>query len=496
MKSKILLILLICKLAFTPNLSSQNIGINTTGSLPDTSAMLDIVSSTKGLLIPRVTTAQRNSITLPANGLIIYNTTTNTLQYNTGTSATPYWKDEANQWSINGNTGINTSSNYLGTSDNNEVILKVNNGIKAVAPKSTTIGLLSGDTNSIKNYLASPSAAITGGFATLNSNHTIFNLSATGTTAYGWDGAAASGTAAAPGLPAANALISKTNGLMYDGAAFVNSASMRLYADGTPTGSSLPSKISLWTTPSGSKTESERVTINNAGSVGINNTSPNANAVLDIASTNKGMLPPRLSLTSTTSASPLAAHVQGMIVYNTANVNDVVTGIYVNDGSRWAKLSTKDYSGSLAVGESYTYSATIPYNTWTSFHYLDEYVTPVVSTVPALPVIEGLTITAQLALGNWLYRPLFRNVSGSPKTFTFNSLATNNSYDAGTNLTLANNTYIGTYDDVYLNVSNNETSQINLIINNKWYRVVYFPTLDAASVSGNYTVRIYVTRLL
>jgi hypothetical protein len=485
MKSKILIILLICKLAFTLHLYSQNIGINTTGSLPDTSAMLDIVSSTRGLLIPRLTTAQRNSIALPANGLMIYNTTTNTVQYNSGTTGAPNWKDENLEWGINGNVSTDPSVNYIGTADNNDLLIKVNSGIKTVAPKNTTIGLISGDTTTIKNYLASPSSLFSGAFTSLNSNHSIYTLSASGTTAFGWNGAAASGTAAAPGLPAANAVISTVNGLMYDGTSFVNSAGMHLYADGTPTVSSLPSKISFWTTPSGSKTITERVTINNAGSVGVNNPSPNANAAIDIVSSNKGMLPPRLSLTSTASASPLSAHVQGMIVYNTAVINDVAVGLYINDGTRWTKLTTNDYSASFAVGQSYTYSATVPYLTWGNFRYLDEYVTPVVSTVPPLPVIDGLTITQQLAIGNFTYRPLFRNVSGSSKTFSFNCRSTSDSYVAGSNTTLANNSYIPSFDELYLNTNNNE-----------WYRIIYFSTLDVASAAGNYTVRINITRLL
>ncbi len=57
----------------------QNIGINATGATPDTKAMLDITSTTSGLLIPRMTTAQRDAIASPPNGLQIYNITTNTL---------------------------------------------------------------------------------------------------------------------------------------------------------------------------------------------------------------------------------------------------------------------------------------------------------------------------------------------------------------------------------------------------------------------------------
>ena len=58
---------------------SQNIGINATGALPDSNAMLDIASTNTGLLIPRMTTAQRDAITNPPNGLQVYNITTNTL---------------------------------------------------------------------------------------------------------------------------------------------------------------------------------------------------------------------------------------------------------------------------------------------------------------------------------------------------------------------------------------------------------------------------------
>ena len=57
------------------NLQAQNVGINNTGAAPDNSSMLDVVSTTKGLLLPRMTTTQRNAIVSPAQSLLIYNTT-------------------------------------------------------------------------------------------------------------------------------------------------------------------------------------------------------------------------------------------------------------------------------------------------------------------------------------------------------------------------------------------------------------------------------------
>ncbi|MCY7422034.1 MAG: hypothetical protein LH478_09885 [Chitinophagaceae bacterium] len=57
----------------------QNAGFNETGSMPDSSAILDIASTVRGLLIPRINTVHRDAIVPPANGLQLYNTTTNTI---------------------------------------------------------------------------------------------------------------------------------------------------------------------------------------------------------------------------------------------------------------------------------------------------------------------------------------------------------------------------------------------------------------------------------
>jgi len=65
------------------------VGIGTT--TPDASSALDITSTTKGLLPPRMTTAERDAISSAAKGLIVFNTTLNTLQINEGDAATANW---------------------------------------------------------------------------------------------------------------------------------------------------------------------------------------------------------------------------------------------------------------------------------------------------------------------------------------------------------------------------------------------------------------------
>lgn len=85
------------------SVSAQNVAINTTGNNPDVSAMLDVVSSSKGLLIPRVSlTAVTDNTTVPspATSLLVYNTNVNLTganadgagyYYNAGTPASPAW---------------------------------------------------------------------------------------------------------------------------------------------------------------------------------------------------------------------------------------------------------------------------------------------------------------------------------------------------------------------------------------------------------------------
>ena len=69
----------------TQSALAQGIGINETGADPHPAAMLDVSSTTKGFLPPRMTTAQRDAIVSPAPGLTIYNTTVNCLQWWNGT---------------------------------------------------------------------------------------------------------------------------------------------------------------------------------------------------------------------------------------------------------------------------------------------------------------------------------------------------------------------------------------------------------------------------
>ena len=73
--------------------------------------------------------------------------------------------------------------------------------------------------------------------------------------------------------------------------------------------------------------------------VGVGTLTPDNSAQLDITSSNKGVLMPRVALTKTTDQSPVTGVIaKSLLVYNTATLNDVTPGFYYWDGSKWSRM--------------------------------------------------------------------------------------------------------------------------------------------------------------
>ncbi len=114
--------------------------------------------------------------------------------------------------------------------------------------------------------------------------------------------------------------------------------------------------------------------------IGIGTTTPNASAELDITSTNKGFLPPRIALTATTSASPVTSPATGLLVYNTATSgtapNNVTPGYYYYNGTKWQRIiHTEDATVQKSVVSGYfsgSYTGNGP-NTLTCTEVADVY---------------------------------------------------------------------------------------------------------------------------
>ncbi|HOZ52799.1 MAG TPA: hypothetical protein PLU17_13125, partial [Chitinophagaceae bacterium] len=92
--------------------------------------------------------------------------------------------------------------------------------------------------------------------------------------------------------------------------------------------------------------------LTNAQNIGINQTgaTPNASAMLDVSATDKGMLIPRVSLTSTSDLNTIANPATSLLVYNSnAGMIGGSVGFYYWNGTAWIKLN----DGSVATGTNH-----------------------------------------------------------------------------------------------------------------------------------------------
>jgi hypothetical protein len=139
--------LLLFSLFFTAYCSAQNVGINSTGAAPVTSAALDVDMANKGILIPRValttTTAFAPVTGAATTSLLVYNTATAGVSPNNVVPGFYYWDNTLTRWIRIMVGGVNdywitgasaatvnnpVSTGFLGTSNNNHVDL-VTNGV-------------------------------------------------------------------------------------------------------------------------------------------------------------------------------------------------------------------------------------------------------------------------------------------------------------------------------------------------------------------------------
>ncbi len=110
---------------------AQSLAINTTGATANTSAILDVSSTTKGVLVSRMTKAQKNAIATPANGLLVYQGAPDSVGFHYYNGSQWIWLNPSggasNDWSLTGNTGTDTAVNFMGTTNNMPLRFKQNN---------------------------------------------------------------------------------------------------------------------------------------------------------------------------------------------------------------------------------------------------------------------------------------------------------------------------------------------------------------------------------
>lgn len=111
---------------------AQSFSVNTDGSTADNSAILDVKSTSKGMLIPRMTKTQKNAVVSPATGLLVFQQSPDSIgfYYYNGTSW--LWLPgndvlDTLSWKRNGNAATNPATHFIGTIDNQPLSFRQNN---------------------------------------------------------------------------------------------------------------------------------------------------------------------------------------------------------------------------------------------------------------------------------------------------------------------------------------------------------------------------------
>lgn len=307
---------------------------------PNTSSILDITSTTKGLLIPRMTTTQRNAISTPATGLLIYNTTTKTYDTYDGTTwiggftkqnygtnsinlitsgSTPTTTDRAinigHSNTVNQVVGVvvGSSSTVTGTGGvaigfsasaasglsiamNGQIVTSTGNGIAI----GQNISATTGDVVIADNVGFSSNIYFGGGKQTnlVARSYTINGSGGLGTNTYGGDITIAGGKGTGTGVPGDVILSTATAG---------------------SSGTTLQSLTQRWFVKGNTGTLS-------------NVSTPQTNALLDLQSTSKGLKLPVMT-TSERDAVTWVVGDKGMII-----INSTTSNVQWWDGATWNNL--------------------------------------------------------------------------------------------------------------------------------------------------------------
>ncbi len=183
---KNILLLLILVSFVTSKSAAQSLAINTDGSTANTSAILDVKSTAKGLLVPRMSKAERNAIVAPATGLLIFQNAPDSTGFYYYDGSKWNWMASLNgnadtlAWKRNGNAGTNPSVNFIGTVDNQPISLRQDNkwlGNLNATMNNYAVGAGAGENNTtgMNNVVVGDSA---GNASTAASNNVLIGTNA------------------------------------------------------------------------------------------------------------------------------------------------------------------------------------------------------------------------------------------------------------------------------------------------------------------------------
>jgi hypothetical protein len=373
-KSLLLKIYILCVLsALLTGKAFSQVGINTTS--PQPGSILDVESSDKGLLVPRVNIANVNTIAPITGGatesLLVYNTNASIgrgFYYWSGIQWVPL---EGDDWETAGNAGTNPATQFLGTTDNVAMRFRTNNiqrleitndgRLLANASGSAALPMLGWDSDADTGLYqagANNLGLTTGGterFRVPNVNQV--HAMAQGTNAapfYSWSADTDTGIWSSQ----ADRLNLTAGGLEF--------IELRENADDEVIINDSEVDIN---TRIATNNETNALFVDGANdNVGLGTNTPDNSAQLDLGDNDRGILINRVALSGTTTAAPITAPANGLMVYNTSssnvgNANEVTPGFYYWNGSAWVRVEGWSTTGNAGTNATNNFLGTTDFTT-------------------------------------------------------------------------------------------------------------------------------------
>lgn len=288
--------------AALPTLALAQVGVGT--SSPDASAALEVASTTKGFLPPRMTATQRAAISSPATGMMVYQTD--------GTAGLYVYSGSA--WIIQADWYVDpdASTSYFSL---NKPANVASGALNNLGIGTTALNALTeGDNNTALGYDAAKAISS-------NGNSTAVGYSALS--------AATGGGNTALGRAAGSGVTTGTNNTLIGNQSDVASNNLT-NATALGYGATVDASNAIQL----GNTSVTKVTT--SGSVGIGTTSPAANAALEISSTSKGLLLPRMT---TTNRSSITSPEPGLLIFNSTTGK---AQVYSSTEATWVDYATSN----------------------------------------------------------------------------------------------------------------------------------------------------------
>jgi len=203
---------------------SQSLAVNTDGSAANASAILDVKSSVKGVLIPRMLKSEKQAISSPAAGLMIYQTGPDSTGFYIYNGSTWDWAITTGNssgiagWKTTGNSGLSPATNFIGNTDNVPIKFRVFNSTAGqidYTNQVTCLGSLAGNVlNGADNTAIGAKALFASNVGVNNtavgSNSLAGNTSGNNNTGLGYYAASAVSNGTYNTAVGANAMLSAT----------------------------------------------------------------------------------------------------------------------------------------------------------------------------------------------------------------------------------------------------------------------------------------------